>query len=105
MITKIAELKKFRESARALCGSPSVPVCHLGFKWREPKIGNLMNYDGEDLVASLWGGAFTLLLGHQFPLMIPLRDGQSVVREAVLYMMDSWGVNQNPVRSSDDWRE
>lgn len=88
MITTYAELERWRANAAARHGDPGLPVAHLGFRWHA---GPLMEYAGPEMVCSVWGGQFTLLLRHRMPLSMPLVAGPAQVRDGTAMAMAAWG--------------
>jgi hypothetical protein len=86
-----AEVKQAREWARRQFGDPAAAVLHLFFRWHD---GNGMEYTGEDLIASMWGGRFTLWVARQYPVSLPVVVGPEKIRNPQTMEMEAWGTSR-----------
>lgn len=86
-----AELKQAREWAQKQFGNPAAPVFHLFFRWHD---GNGMDYEGGDLIASIWGGRFTLWPAKGWPLSLPVVVGAAQITDPQSMQMKAWGTER-----------
>lgn len=84
----IAELKAARQWSKDKLGDAAAAVLHIFFRWHE---GNGAEYDGPDLIASMWNGRFTLWPSTQFPLCMPLVVGPAEIADPNTMAMRAWG--------------
>lgn len=84
----IAELKQAREWARSQLGDPARAVLHLFFRWHN---SNGMEYSGDELVASMWGGRLALWPARQWPLSLPVVVGPAKITDPQTMAMEAWG--------------
>jgi hypothetical protein len=90
-VRTINELKQARQWATQKFGNPCAAIFHLFFRWHD---GNGMEYEGADLIASMWGGRFTLWPAKRWPLSMPVVVGPAKIADPESMAMEAWGTER-----------